>query len=75
MKVALVGAAGGIGQPLALLLKQSLPSGSTLSLYDVVNIVGVGCDLSHVNTNVKLSGMWLSKEFNLGNLRTWKIPE
>jgi len=68
MKVALVGAAGGIGQPLALLLKQSLPSGSTLSLYDVVNIVGVGCDLSHVNTNVKL-------EYYLGDMKNPNTPE
>jgi malate dehydrogenase len=54
LKVALCGAAGGIGQPLALLLKMSLPAGSTLALYDVVNVVGVGEDISHVSTHVKL---------------------
>ncbi len=32
MKVAVLGAAGGIGQALALLLKTQLPSGSELSL-------------------------------------------
>ena len=35
MKVAVLGAAGGIGQPLSLLLKLQLPAGSELSLYDV----------------------------------------
>jgi len=54
VKVAVLGAAGGIGQPLSLLLKAQLPSGSSLSLYDVVNVLGVGVDLSHINTAVKL---------------------
>ena len=35
MKVTVLGAAGGIGQPLSLILKNSLPAGSSLSLYDV----------------------------------------
>ena len=35
MKVAVLGAAGGIGQPLSLILKTELPAGSSLSLYDV----------------------------------------
>lgn len=35
MKVAVLGAAGGIGQALALLLKNRLPAGSELSLYDI----------------------------------------
>lgn len=34
MKVAVLGAAGGIGQALALLLKLQLPAGAELSLYD-----------------------------------------
>jgi len=54
VKVTVVGAAGGIGQPISLLLKQNLPSGSVLALYDVINTFGVGVDLSHVSTNVKL---------------------
>jgi NAD-dependent malate dehydrogenase len=54
MKVTLCGAAGGIGQPLALLLKLHLPAGSTLALYDVVNIAGVAEDISHINTAVKV---------------------
>jgi len=54
MKVVICGAAGGIGQPLSLLLKAQLPPGSTLALYDVVNVLGVGEDLAHINTHVKL---------------------
>ena len=52
-KVALLGASGGIGQPLALLLKLNKLVGE-LSLYDVVNVVGVAADLSHCNTPVKV---------------------
>lgn len=54
LKVTVCGAAGGIGQPLSLLLKNSLPSGSVLALYDVVNIAGVAEDLAHINTFVKV---------------------
>jgi len=54
LKVAVCGAAGGIGQPLSLLLKMHLPAGSTLSLYDVVNVLGVAEDIAHVSTPVKL---------------------
>jgi len=52
-KVALLGAAGGIGQPLALLLKMQ-PYVSELALYDIANTVGVAADLSHCNTTVKV---------------------
>lgn len=52
-KVALLGAAGGIGQPLALLLKMNKLV-SELALYDVANVVGVAADLSHCNTPVKV---------------------
>ena len=38
MKVAVLGAAGGIGPALALLLKTQLPSGSELSLYDIAPV-------------------------------------
>jgi NAD-dependent malate dehydrogenase len=54
LKVVVAGAAGGIGQPLSLLLKTQLPAGSTLALYDVVNVVGVGADISHISTHVKV---------------------
>lgn len=57
MKVAVLGAAGGIGQALALLLKIQLPSGSELSLYDIAPVTpGVAVDLSHIPTNVRISG-------------------
>ncbi|UAA39402.1 malate dehydrogenase [Paraneptunicella aestuarii] len=57
MKVAVLGAAGGIGQALSLLLKTSLPAGSELSLYDVAPVVpGVAVDLSHIPTDVKVKG-------------------
>ncbi|CAN0870789.1 Malate dehydrogenase, chloroplastic [Linum grandiflorum] len=48
-KVAVLGAAGGIGQPLSLLVKMS-PLVSTLNLYDIANVKGVAADLSHCNT-------------------------
>ena len=48
-KVAVLGAAGGIGQPLALLVKMS-PLVSALHLYDIANVKGVAADLSHCNT-------------------------
>jgi len=53
-KVAVLGAAGGIGQPMSLLLKQS-PLISHLALYDIVNTPGVTADLSHVSTNAKVT--------------------
>ncbi|PON57390.1 Malate dehydrogenase [Parasponia andersonii] len=48
-KVAVLGAAGGIGQPLSLLVKMS-PLVSSLHLYDIANVKGVAADLSHCNT-------------------------
>ncbi|MEQ5585695.1 malate dehydrogenase [Klebsiella variicola] len=57
MKVAVLGAAGGIGQALALLLKTQLPSGSELSLYDIAPVTpGVAVDLRHIPTDVKIKG-------------------
>ncbi|GFP99397.1 malate dehydrogenase chloroplastic [Phtheirospermum japonicum] len=53
-KVAILGAAGGIGQPLALLVKMS-PLVSTLNLYDIANVKGVAADLSHCNTPSRVS--------------------
>lgn len=54
-KVAVLGAAGGIGQPLALLLKNH-PAITNLSLYDIANTPGVAADLSHVETPAKVTG-------------------
>lgn len=48
-KVTVLGAAGGIGQPLSLLLKSNILI-SELALFDIVNTPGVAADLSHVNT-------------------------
>lgn len=55
MKVAVLGAAGGIGQPLALLLKQN-PLISHLSLFDIVHTPGVAADLSHICSPAQVSG-------------------
>jgi len=52
-KVAVLGAAGGIGQPLSLLLKAS-PLVSGLTVFDRVAAPGVGADLSHINTASKV---------------------
>jgi malate dehydrogenase len=54
-KVAVLGASGGIGQPLSLLLKDSDLIGH-LSLYDIANSNGVAADLSHISTPTKVSG-------------------
>ncbi|XP_041054177.1 malate dehydrogenase, mitochondrial [Carcharodon carcharias] len=54
-KVAVLGASGGIGQPLSLLLKNS-PLVSDLSLYDIAHTPGVAADLSHIETRAKVVG-------------------
>lgn len=54
-KVAVLGAAGGIGQPLSLLLKMN-KCVTELALFDVAPIVkGVAVDLSHCNTPVQVT--------------------
>ncbi|XP_011044945.1 PREDICTED: malate dehydrogenase, mitochondrial-like [Populus euphratica] len=62
-KVAVLGAAGGIGQPLALLMKLN-PLVSSLALYDIANTPGVAADVSHINTRSEVSGY--SGEAELG---------
>ncbi|RKP27497.1 malate dehydrogenase [Syncephalis pseudoplumigaleata] len=54
-KVTVLGAAGGIGQPLSLLMKQSHLV-SHLALYDIVNVPGVAADLSHIDTPALVTG-------------------
>jgi len=53
--VAVMGASGGIGQPLSLLLKLN-PAVTKLNLYDIVHTVGVAADLSHIETQSKVTG-------------------
>merc|ERR1712198_179019 len=47
--VAVMGASGGIGQPLSMLLKLN-PAVTKLALYDIVHTPGVAADLSHCET-------------------------
>ncbi len=60
VKAVVAGAAGGIGQPLSLLLKLS-PYVDELALYDVVNSPGVAADLSHISTTGPVKG-YLAKD-------------
>jgi len=55
VKAVVLGAAGGIGQPLALLLKTN-PLVTELGLFDIVNTPGVAADLSHISTPAKVEG-------------------
>ncbi|VEU21314.1 DEKNAAC102463 [Brettanomyces naardenensis] len=55
VRVAVLGAAGGIGQPLSLTLKMNIHV-KELSLYDVSpHVSGVAADLSHIDTPAKVS--------------------
>jgi len=53
--VAVMGASGGIGQPLSLLLKLN-PAVTKLALYDIVHTPGVAADLSHCETKAVTTG-------------------
>lgn len=53
-KVSVLGACGGIGQPLSLLIKAN-PLISHLALYDVANTAGVAADLSHINSKARVT--------------------
>ncbi|KAJ5231311.1 malate dehydrogenase [Penicillium citrinum] len=68
VKAVVLGASGGIGQPLSLLLKAS-PLVDELALYDVVNTPGVAADLSHISSVAKISG-FLPKDDGLKNALT-----
>merc|ERR1712012_1171054 len=53
--VAVMGASGGIGQPLSMLLKLN-PAVTKLNLYDIVHTPGVAADLSHCETKSDATG-------------------
>lgn len=55
LKAVVLGAAGGIGQPLSLLLKAN-PAITELALFDIVNTPGVAADLSHIDTPATVTG-------------------
>ncbi|CAD7942324.1 unnamed protein product [Amoebophrya sp. A120] len=64
MDAMVCGAAGGIGQPLALLLKQD-PNIDELSLYDVAPVVaGVAVDISHISTPCQVVGGYKKGELD-----------
>merc|ERR1712028_77742 len=58
-KVCVVGGAGGIGQPLSLLLKQNSLV-SHVAVFDMIGAPGVAADLSHINTPAKVTGHGMS---------------
>lgn len=49
----MLGAAGGIGQPLGLLLKMNKDV-AKLALYDIKGTPGVAADLSHIDTRAQV---------------------
>lgn len=49
-KVAVLGAGGGIGQPLSMLLKLD-KNVTSLSLYDIRGAPGVAADVSHIDAD------------------------
>ena len=67
MKVAVLGASGGIGQPLALLCKLS-PNIGEVACYDVVGTPGVAADISHCPTPARVTG-------NLPSVGAWPPGE
>eukprot|EP00035_Acanthoeca_spectabilis_P019812 m.429804 g.429804 ORF g.429804 m.429804 type:complete len:359 (+) comp17066_c0_seq1:1862-2938(+) len=54
-RVCVVGGAGGIGQPMSLLLKMD-PNVSHVAVFDLVGAPGVAADLSHIDTKATVSG-------------------
>jgi len=63
-QVTILGAAGGIGQPLSLLMKQS-PLVTQLNLYDLVNCGGVSMELQHC----------ASAEANVKGFQGWELKQ
>lgn len=72
-KVAILGAAGGIGQPLSLLMKLN-PLVSSLALYDIGGTHGVAVDVSHVNTRSEVSIFsFFDYQLLMVDFRFWSI--
>ncbi|CCF57387.1 hypothetical protein KAFR_0C03960 [Kazachstania africana CBS 2517] len=65
-KVTVLGACGGIGQPLSLLLKLNNKV-TDLRLYDIKNAKGVATDLSHIPTASKVNGYSADENSGLAN--------
>lgn len=63
VKVTLLGASGGIGQSLSLLLRLNEDI-SELALFDIKNSIGVATDLSHIPTRQNVSGYEPSDKSN-----------
>lgn len=57
----MLGASGGIGQPMSLLLKQS-PLIDELALYDIVGTPGVAADLGHIETPAQVGSTGLATQ-------------
>ncbi|VDN07139.1 unnamed protein product [Thelazia callipaeda] len=74
-KIALLGASGGIGQPLGLLLKMNKHV-AKLAVYDLKHTPGVAADLSHINTRAHVTGHTGPKELTdaLSNADIVVIP-
>ncbi|KAL9035798.1 MAG: hypothetical protein Q9180_004658 [Flavoplaca navasiana] len=54
-KVSVLGGAGGIGQPLSLLMKLN-PRVTELAVYDIKGAAGVAADIGHINTKSVVTG-------------------
>ena len=65
--VAMLGAGGGIGQPISMLLKLS-PLIGELRLYDVVRTLGVGADLGHIDSAVHATTPTWAFALHIGEL-------
>lgn len=65
MKITILGAAGGIGQTLALLLTTNLQKNHKLSLYDISPVIsGIAMDLSHIPAFTEINS-FCNEEINL----------
>ena len=75
-KVAVLGAGGGIGQPLSLLLKQNKLV-TSLSLYDIRGAPGVAADVSHIDSPSVVRAQLVStrvKSLNVVRFRSRATP-